>query len=297
MKPGFLLLALVLLVGCGDQDTTDPAYRASTDAWHADRLERLQAEDGWLTLVGLHPLPPGTSSVGTAAGCDVVLDVAAPDHVGTIEVAGGAISFTPDPGAEITAGGVPVTGTIELVTDAQGAPTVLVMGTVRCHVLARGDRYLLRVKDSSSPVRRQFRGIDRFPVDAAWRVTARLESVGMPPTVPITNVLGQVEQQPSPGVLVFELDGRTQRLIPVGEPGGPLFLVFGDRSNGQDTYGGGRFLSADAPGADGRVVLDFNRATNPPCAFTPYATCPLPPPENQLPVAVTAGEKAWNEHH
>jgi uncharacterized protein (DUF1684 family) len=299
MKPGFVSLAvgLLLLTGCGGQDGADPAYRASLDEWHAGRLERLQAEDGWLTLVGLHPLVPGTHTVGAAADRDLVLDAAVPDRVGTLAVTADALSFTPEPGVAVMADGVAVTGTVALASDADGAPTVLQLGSVRGHVIARGDRMFLRVKDSASPVRRDFAGIDRFPVDEAWRVTARLETAGMPPTVPISNVLGQVEQQPSPGVLVFELDGRPYRLIPTGQPGERMFIVFGDRSNGHDTYGGGRYLSADPPDAEGRVVLDFNRATNPPCAFTPYATCPLPPRENLLPVAVTAGEKAWGGHH
>jgi uncharacterized protein (DUF1684 family) len=154
----------------------------------------------------------------------------------------------------------------------------------------------LRVRDSESPVRRRFRSIERFPVDPAWRVTARLEArVGS--TVDIENQLGQLTAEPTVGTLVFELAGRRCELTPIGKEGDRLFVVFADSTSGVTTYAGGRFLSTDPVGSGGSVVLDFNRAYNPPCVFTPYATCPLPPPENVLPVAVTAGEKVWGERH
>ena len=295
MKPVFVSVALLLLAGCGGDQTTDP-YVQSVDAWHAGRIERLRAEDGWLTLVGLHELQDGPNSVGTAAGNDIRLDAAAPDELGQFELTTSGVTFTPATGAAVAVDGTAVTETIAVATDADGEPTVLRVGTVSCQVIARGDRFFLRVKDRASAVLRDFQGIERFPVNPDWRLTARLETEGLPTTVPITNVLGQVEPQPSPGVLVFKIDGRRHRLIPVGKAGEPLFIVFGDRTNGHDTYGGGRFLATEAPDPDGNVILDFNRATNPPCGFTPHATCPLPPRENKLPVRVTAGEKTWGDH-
>ncbi len=295
MKPVFVFLALAVLAGCGQDQPTE--YQQSINTWHDGRIERLAADDGWLTLVGLHPLPDGESMVGTAETCQVRLDATAPTEIGTLDLQPDGIRFVPVAGASVTVDGVVVSEPIDVATDADGAPTIFRTGTVNFHVLARGDRHFLRVKDNASPVRRDFQGVDRFAVDEAWRVTARLESEGMPPTVPIANVLGQVDQQPSPGVLVFDMDGKRLRLIPVGEAGKSMFIVFGDASNGHDTYGGGRFLSADPPDAEGNVVLDFNKATNPPCSFTPYATCPMPPRENLLPVAVTAGEKAWGAPH
>ena len=292
MKPVLVLVALLSIAGCGGDQAPDP-YIQSVDVWHADRIERLQAEDGWLTLVGLHELHDGSNTVGTGIGNDIRLDAAAPAEVGEFELTTDGVTFTPATGAAVVVDETTVTETIAVATDADDEPTVLCVGTVSCHVIVRGDRHFLRVKDSASQVLRDFEGVDRFPVDPRWRVTARLETEGLPTTVPITNVLGQLEQQPSPGLLIFELDGRHQRLIPVGKVGEPLFLVFGDLTSGHDTFGGGRFLAIDAPGPDGTVVLDFNRATNPPCAFTPHATCPLPPRENKLSVRVTAGEKVW----
>ena len=164
------------------------------------------------------------------------------------------------------------------------------------YVIERGDELYLRVKDRDSAVRRSFTGVDRYPVDTRWRVSARLDTTTAG-NIAVTSVLGQTEASACPGTLHFEISGLSYQLRPMGEPGKSLFIVFGDPTNGHATYGGGRFLAADPPGPDGLVVLDFNRATNPPCVFSPYATCPLPSPENVLPVAVTAGEKMWGKAH
>jgi len=152
------------------------------------------------------------------------------------------------------------------------------------------------VKDSASPARLTFTGVERYPVDPRWRVEARLEADSAR-SIAIPNVLGQVSEEPCPGRLVFTLDGRECALWPLGAPGEELFIVFADATSGAETYGAGRFLSAPAPDAAGRATLDFNRAVNPPCAFSPYATCPLPPAGNALAVAVRAGEKTWGEAH
>lgn len=292
-----LVLATLAVTVAAGQDVASSAYVAEVDAWHAQRIERLRAEDGWLSLVGLHPLHDGVNTIGTDDDSDIRLDAAAPARVGRLVINAGHAVFTAAPGADVTVDNEPLAGPTAAVTDARGPATVFILGSVRFHVIDRAGLRFLRVADSQSPVRLKFQGIDRFPVDPTWRVTARLITEGQPTTVPSANVLGQVEQQPSPGVLEFEVAGRTLRLVPVGEPGQPLFIVFSDVTSGHQTYGGGRFLSAPAPGADGRVVLDFNRATNPPCAFTPHATCPVPPVANRLPVAVTAGERAWGAGH
>jgi uncharacterized protein (DUF1684 family) len=289
------LLALALS-GCGGgDDDTAPAdpYTAAIDTWHAGRVDALRAGDGWLTLIGRHELTTGEHTVGAAEGADVRL-AAGPDRLGILSV-DDALVFTAAPG--VTVDGATTDEPVTLADDAGGRPTVIAAGAVSAYVIRRGDRRFLRVRDSASATRRDFTGIDRYPVDPAWRLTARLESRDMPPTVPVANVLGQVTQEPSPGVLVIPWGARRLRLIPTGEPGGPLFLVFGDATNGQGTYAAGRFLSCDPPAADGTVIVDFNKAVNPPCAFTPFATCPLPPPENVLPIAVTAGEKTWGDTH
>ena len=292
------LMALLAVAGCGGEQATDPDYVARIDAWHAGRVARLTSETGWLTLVGLHPLVSGPNTVGSAPEANVQLVAAAPPRLGRIDVGGdGSVRFQADPAAGVRLhddpSGDPVTS-LDLATDAGGDPTVLAVGTLVMHVIDRGGRLYLRVKDTRAEALRTFTGIDRFPVDPRWRVTARLEPG--PDTVPVPDVLGGTSDEPSPGTLVFTVDGTACRLVPTGAPGEGLFIVFGDRSNGPQTYPGGRFLSTEPPAGDGTVVLDFNQAVNPPCAFSDFATCPLPPAGNTLSIAVTAGEKRWGSH-
>ncbi|MBK9776084.1 MAG: DUF1684 domain-containing protein [bacterium] len=294
-----LLLPLMLITACDRRETarTTPEYVAEVEAWHAQRIERLRSDTGWLTLVGLHELDPAlVNTVGSDSTALVRLDAKAPARVGELAFVGGRWEFTAAADAAVTLAdstSAPV-ATLALATDHDGPATTLACGSLLFFVLQREDAYFVRVKDRESATLRSFQGVDRYPVDARWRVTARLE--GSPGTVKVPNVLGQETDEPSPGTLVFELAGAKCRLTPTGAPGEELFLVFGDATNNHGTYGGGRFLSAPAPAADGTVVLDFNRAYNPPCVFTPYATCPLPGKANTLSVAIEAGEKSWGTH-
>lgn len=289
--------AVWLAAASGCSERPDTGHASSVDAWHAERLARLQAADGWLTLIGLFPLPEGEHSLGTGEGADLRFVASAPPVIGTLTVATGEVLFTAAAAAAVFAGDRPVDAPLVMATDRDRAPTVLQVGSVSFQVIARGEGLLLRVKDSESAVRRSFTGIDRFPVDAKWRIVARLQTHGAPSKVPITTMLGHTEEEPCPGLLTFACEGSVRHLLPIGEPGQPLFIIFTDRTNGTSTYGGGRFLYADPPRPDGTVILDFNRAFNPPCAFTPYATCPLPPAGNAMPIEVTAGEKAWRYDH
>lgn len=291
-------LAALALTGCGGNKVeTTAAYVAEVDAWHAGRITRLRSDTGWLTLVGLHELDPAVvNTLGSDPSATVRLVGKAPPRVGEMACLDGRWTFAADPGAAVTtadSSSTPVTA-LEMATDRAGAPTTLACGPLLFFVIERQGTFFLRVKDRESEVLRGFAGIDRYPVDARWRIQARLEPG--PGTVKVPDVLGHETDEPSPGTLVFKLGGRECRLTPTGGPGEELFLVFGDATNGHGTYGGGRFLSAPAPAADGTVTLDFNRATNPPCVFTPYATCPLPGKGNTLKVAVEAGEKVWGEH-
>ncbi|MBK8165162.1 MAG: DUF1684 domain-containing protein [bacterium] len=291
-------IATIALAGCGGAKVETPAaYVAEVDAWHTGRVERLRSDTGWLTLVGLHELDPArVNTLGSDPGATVRLVDKAPARVGELASLGGRWTFAADPGAAVTtadSAAAPVTA-LEVATDRAGAPTTLACGSLVFFVIERGGTFFLRVKDRQSEVLRSFAGIDRYPVDARWRVQAHLEPG--PGTVKVPDVLGHETEEPSPGTLVFRLDGRECRLTPTGKPGEALFLVFGDATNGHGTYGGGRFLSAPAPAADGTVTLDFNQAYNPPCVFTPYATCPLPGKGNTLKGAVEAGEKVWGEH-
>jgi uncharacterized protein len=262
---------------------------AAQRAWHQERLQRLTAETGWLTLVGLHWLAEGESRLGSAQESEVRLPAGAPATLGTLTRKGASVSFVPAPGVAATVKDAPFTGGA-LRSDAEGAPDVVKVGTLQFHVISRGDRLALRVRDTASPARTHFAGIPLFPYDPAWRVEAQLVPGG-PGNIAVPNVVGTMEQMPTPGVLVFSVAGKEYRLTPVVEPGtDELFIIFADETNRRDSYGAGRFLYAPLT-KDGKTVLDFNRATNPPCAFTRFATCPLPPRANRLAVRVEAGEK------
>jgi uncharacterized protein (DUF1684 family) len=232
--------------------------------------------------------------VGSAAGAEVPLPPTAPPLVAEIERRGDRLTVHPHPGVELRVGDQPVVGPRPLVSDLAGEPTEVRHGSFLFYVIQRGDRWAVRVKDSESPLRTGFGGLEYFPLRADWRVEARLERAPAGATIPVPNILGNVDDSPSQGAVVFERDGEQVRLAAIDEGDGRLFLVFGDATNGKTTYGGGRFVYADPPppGSD-RVVVDFNKAYNPPCVFTPYSTCPLPPPGNRLTGSVEAGEKLW----
>jgi uncharacterized protein (DUF1684 family) len=270
----------------------DPAaYRKEIETWRQERLASLKKEDGWLTLVGLYWLKPGENRFGSDPGNPVILPAGkAPAVAGTLTRDGDTIRLNVQPGVELTADGKPATPGMTVNVDASGKPTILQLGSLSFYVIKRGDRMGVRIKDKTSPMLANFKGIDEFPLQPAWRVVARFEP-SKDKKIAIANIIGQVADETSPGAVVFDWQGKTYRIDALsGGDDGSLFLVFGDRTNGRETYGAGRFLDTGAP-KDGKVVVDFNTAYNPPCAFTAFATCPLPPAENKLPIRVEAGEK------
>ena len=272
-------------------------HRTEVERWRAQREERLRRDDGWLTLVGLSWLLPGENRFGTGPGNRVALpEGTAPADVGSFDLKDGKVSVRVSPGADVTHDGKPVAEMV-LQSDAAGSPTVLQLGSLKFHVIERGDRFGVRVKDSQAMALREFTGMENFPIDPAWRVTARFEPYAPPRRITVPNVTGEPTQETVPGALIFEKGGKSFRLEPVAEEGSEeLFIIFGDETNGHETYGAGRFLYAPQPDSAGQVILDFNRAYNPPCVFTPYATCPLPPPQNKLALRIAAGEKSFRDH-
>ena len=263
------------------------AEAVARDAWHAERLSRLQAPDGWLTLVGLDFLEEGEFTVGRDASAAFSYPGCADDLIGRFVVDGEVVRFLPEPRAEVSiergTAGEP------LVADDQGPPSVVRSGTVSFTLVRRNGRLALRVRDSASPIRTGFVGVELYPYDPTWIVDATVEPT-RDRTIAITNVTGFLEEQPLAATLRFDLDGATRELFATLAGEGRLFVVFGDETNGRETYGGGRFLEVPAP-VDGRTAIDFNRAYNPPCAFTAFATCPMPPAGNRLPVRIEAGER------
>lgn len=275
------------------QPAADPAYAAEIETWRKERFEGLKKEDGWFSLVGLFWLQPGENRFGSGPENRVIFPAGrAPAVAGTLIREGDAVRVRVEPGVKVTSDGQPVTE-MTLKPDTTGEPTVLELGSLRFHVIQRGDRLGVRVKDSRSEALTAFHGLDYFPLQPAWKVTARFEPYDPPKQVPIPNVLGDVEDSPSPGAVVFDWNGRTYRLDALqGGEDGSLFLIFADQTNGKETYGAGRFLATEPP-REGKVVVDFNTAYNPPCAYTAYATCPLPPARNRLALRVEAGEKKY----
>ncbi len=285
-------VALLLTREAGQTD-----YAASIAEWRTGRLQRLTAADGWLTVAGLFWLKEGENRAGAGPGNDIVLPPgSAPDKVGVFTFHDGRATFSADPAATVTAAGRPVT-TLALKDDAAGPADLLSVNSLTMFVIKRGDRHAIRLRDTNRPERRRFSGLTYFPIDPKYRVVATWVPYDPPKPIPIPNILGETENLPCPGYAQFTLEGREMRIEPViEEPGDKeLFVIFRDPTSDDEAYGSGRFLYAPMP-EKGKIVLDFNKAYNPPCAFTPYATCPLPPQQNWLPVRIEAGEKRYGSH-
>jgi hypothetical protein len=284
---------LVSLVGCAGRSAEQvAAHRAEIEEWRAGREARLRAPDGWLTLVGLYWLEPGDNSIGRDSASRVVLaSPECPPRAGRIVVREGKARLAVEGDAPIRHAGAPVRS-LDLVSDRQGEATILELGSLRFHLIERNGRLAVRVRDLESPALRSFTGMDEYEIDPAWRFEARFDPYDPPRLVEVPTITGDTLHEECSGALVFRHRGRDYRLD-VLEEGDELFVIFGDQTNGTETYGGGRYIYTARPGADGHVVLDFNKAYNPPCVFTPYATCPFPPAQNRLRLAVTAGERAF----
>lgn len=284
-------VCLLLLASTAGADD----YAQSIEAWRAGRLERLQRPDGWLALIGRHPLERGTWTVGSAPGNAIRL-AAGPARLGTIAYTDdGRVAFTLAEGVDAAIDGT-TERTGELVYRGD-KPTYVRAGTVNFYVMERSGKLFLRVRDSESPRLRRFAGIEHYPVDPAWRIVADWVPFDPPRQIAITNMIGLSEPGTVPGKAVFTHDGRSYELLPTQEsPDSELFFVLTDTTAGEETYEASRFLYAARP-QDGKIVLDFNKLYNPPCAFTPFATCPLPPKENRLPFPIRAGEKKYHGEH
>jgi uncharacterized protein (DUF1684 family) len=270
----------------------DAAYLQSFDKWKAELVEDLKTN--WLSLAGLFWLKPGENSFGTDAGNAVVFPKG-PSHAGVFELQGTDITVKFSPESHAAIDGKPVT-TVKLQPDTSGNPTIVEIGSLRIKAVVRGQRIGIRLKDLDSELAKNYRGPVFFPIDLTYRVTATWEPSDGKKMVDVPNVLGDTTPTPVAGTVSFKINGQEVRLTDLGgNPAKGLSFVFNDLTSKTDTYPGGRFLETD-PVVDGTVVIDFNRAYNPPCAVTPYATCPLAPKENRLAVAIPAGEKYDRAH-
>jgi uncharacterized protein (DUF1684 family) len=295
-----VMVAAVMAAGTMTAGTMEPAppdYEAEIHTWRKDRETRLKSDEGWLTVAGIFWLKPGENRFGSEPGSAIVLPKgSAPARAGRFFLAGDSVRVVVESGVPITCEGKPVEK-MKLRSDGEGKPDVLVLNDLRLFVIKRGKGYAIRMRHLNAPARKSFTGIDYFPIDVDWRIDGRFVAYDPPKPVAVPNIIGTVDTMLAPGYVEFARGGRTVRLEPVLETddSDELFFIFKDETSGKETYPPGRFLYSSLP-ADGKVVLDFNRAYNPPCAFTDFATCPLPPPQNHLKLRVTAGEKHYRHH-
>lgn len=285
-------LVLFLLMACTKHKSSEEKYRAQIEQWHQKRLARLKSPEGWLSLAGLYWLKEGENTFGFGEGHDIQF----PDGEGNLRLGSFILKegqvkvrLKLEAGVLVDSTRIPES---DLKNDLQGKPTRMERGRYLWYVIKRGDRYGIRLKDRQSPNISKLQDIPRFPVNPEWRVKAQFIAYDSVKIVPVPTVLGTKSPSKSPGELQFTIKGQTFRLQALADSlNEPFFVIFSDETSGQETYGAGRFIYVDPPDEHGQTYIDFNKAYNPPCVFTEFATCPLPPPQNHLPIAVTAGEK------
>lgn len=300
MYSGILKFSLAFLVAFSAlplwaESATEQAtvsHEEQVHVWRANRDASLRREHGWLSLVGLEWLQQGTNSLGSEAGISAHIP-GGPAHMGVIELNGDELVFIPEPDSGVLVDGQE-RARVSLQADTSDSPSVISFGTITVQVIYR-ESYGLRIADSQAPARLDFQGIDNYAVHSDWLIDGRFVAAEAGKTIEIGNVLGQLLEMPVYGYLEFDANGRTHRLAGIGEEDSEsLWFIFADRTSGRETYGAGRFLYSEGMPENGRLLVDFNKAYNPPCAFNEYSTCPLPPLENRLDLPVTAGEKTYH---
>jgi len=282
---------LLPLAGLGEV----ASYQKEIESFRVERETNLKKDGSWLTVAGLYWLREGESTVGADPENDFVLpEGTGPAMLGSFIYENGNVSFRANDGVTVVQKGKdekPVkTATLE-----PGEKNAVALGKLSMWVHASGPRLAIRLRDLDSPIRKEFTGLQWFPVDPAYRVTAKFTPHPKPKDVEVLNMLGDIELYQSPGVVDFELQGQAIRMEPLSYSDGGLWFIFKDQTSGKETYPSARFLRADDP-KDGKVVVDFNKAYNPPCAFNPFTTCPMPPKENRLKVRIEAGEQNYKKH-
>jgi len=292
-------LILLTLTKCDKNKSDQPildvaAHKVEIEEWYQKRLTDLRGDNGWLNLAGLFWLKEGVNTFGSDESNDVVFPKGKiATKAGFFLVKNRVVQFNGLPDVEVLDKGIPVKEKIIFHPDS-AKNSLLSHGSLQWFIIKRDDQVGIRLRDLESKSIEEFTGIDRYEVNPEWRVQARLEVPLTPKKIDITNVLGQTTAQSSPGTLVFALGGEEYRLDVLEGGKDEFFIIFGDPTNENETYPAGRYMYVKTPDAAGNVIIDFNKAYNPPCAFTPFATCPLPPAQNVLPVAILAGEKNYH---
>jgi uncharacterized protein len=294
----FLFLMLVLIAtSCETKrnEITAEDHAAEVEAWYQDRILSLKSDEGWLNLIGLHWLKEGETTFGTSPQAEFRLEADGfPDSIGVFSLENGEVFFIPKT-ENVFIGEREIKEKVKVFDAATQEAAKLSLKSLRWNIIKRADAYMVRLRDLETAAVTQFEGIERYPVDLEWRLEAKFIPYDPIREIPITNVLGQTTPNPSPGYLEFEKEGKTFKIDAL-DAGEELYLIIADNTSGGETYGGGRYMYVKKPVSGDLVILDFNKAYNPPCVFTPHATCPLPPRQNMLDLAITAGEKTFGEH-
>jgi len=296
-KPGlaiFLIIVTFLITSCREdlKEKGSKEYLSDVEAWHQKRINNLKKENGWLNLIGLFWLKEGENSFGSSKENDIVFPKeSAPAKIGKLILKDSVVTVEINSVIDVFCNGRKVT-MMKLVNDSQGSPSILELGTLRWFVIKRGDKYGIRLRDLNAPLVKEFQGIETFPINSDWKFNAWFDDYSPPKTIAVPNVLGTIDNEKSPGALVFNKDGKEFKLD-VLDGGNSYFVIFADETSGKETYGGGRFLYVPKADSTGKIFIDFNKSYNPPCVFTKYATCPLPPKQNYLKLRITAGEKVY----
>lgn len=295
LKYLLLIVIVSLFWSCSKRVITDPVYSAEINKWHNHRVENLKRENGWLNLAGLFWLKPGENKFGSDPSNDIIFPKDAPAKIGTMILKDSTVKLVVNDNIDVTVAGNKVNNII-LDNDMTGNPTIMANGSFKWFIIKRENKYGIRLRDLNAPLVKDFPGIETYDIDKSWKFEATFDKFATPLVIKVPSIIGTVEQDTVYGQLSFNYDGNKYSLIPIVE-GDSYFIIFADETNGDETYGAGRFLYTSLPDSTGKVILDFNKAYNPPCAFTKYATCPLPPKENYLQLKVTAGEKKFNHEH
>jgi hypothetical protein len=297
---GISAVVLFMFAGCRNhsdqvQDTT--AYQKEILDWQENRLNNLKGPEGWLNLAGLFWLEEGKNTFGSDSINTIIFPENTPDHIGIIERRGDS-AILRDVTAPVMINGK-LTPYAVLNHDSSGKPDMMMLDSFAWYIIKRGDRLGIRLRDYASDMIDSLTHIPCYSIDAHWRISARFMPYAKPEVHKVSTVVGIDEENTVPGELHFRINGNRHILYPF-QTGGGFFIVFGDETNGTETYAAGRFLYTALPDKDNQVIIDFNKSYNPPCAFTPFATCPLPLRKNILPVRIEAGEKAvhlFHHHH
>ncbi|MCR9013631.1 DUF1684 domain-containing protein [Aquiflexum gelatinilyticum] len=292
-----ILAYFTFVLSCGKKESqiNPEEHAAEVEAWYQDRVNSVKSEEGWLNLIGLHWLDAGETTFGTGAGSRFRLESQGfPDSIGVFFLEEGKVYFTPQTDS-IFLGENELKEKVKIFDVETQEFEKLSFKSLRWNIIKRADAYGVRLRDLETAAVTQFEGIKRYPIDLEWRLEAKFIPYSPIREIPITNVLGQTTPNPSPGYLEFQKDGITYKIDAL-DAEDELYLIIADNTSGGETYGGGRYMYVKKPVSGDIVILDFNKAYNPPCVFTPHATCPLPPRQNMLDLAITAGEKTFGEH-